>query len=194
MAGQLTSPPASLNAAVDTVLGFVNTRFDGKGGHIERFSDAADFTAWAREQGLLGDETVSESEAVAARELREALVAVLLAHADHPESTELRVAEAERHLEHAGGLYPIQVTLTARGSTVAAQNRGAAGVFGTVLAAANEIVHHDAWWRMKACCAHPCEHGLFDRTKNGAQRFCGPKCASRAAMRAMRERRRDEAT
>src|ERR1700761_5236064 len=119
MAEHAAHPSGDLEGAVETVLGFVNTRFDGKGGHVERFGDAADFTAWAREQKLmLGDETVTESEAAAARELRAALVAVLLAHADHPESSALRLADAERHLEHVGGLYPVRVTLSARGSAV----------------------------------------------------------------------------
>src|ERR1700744_6386205 len=175
MTGQAAAVPESLDSAVETVLGFVNTRFDGKGGHIERFGDAADFTDWAREQGLLSDETVSESEVAAARELRAALVAVLLDHADHPESTEMQVQDAERHLEHVSELYPVRVTLSTRGSTVAAQHRGAGGVFGSVLAAADQIAQHDAWWRMKACCSTPCQHGLFDRTKNGSQKFCSPK-------------------
>jgi predicted RNA-binding Zn ribbon-like protein len=175
---------------VQTVLSFVNTRYEDKGRYLERFGDAADFGAWARERELIGDETVSESEVAAARELRAALLTMMLAHADHPDVTDLQLQDSERYLAHAGGLYPVRVMLSATGSTVAGQNQGAAGVFGTVLAAANEIVQHDAWWRMKACCSRPCRHGFVDRTKNGAQRFCDSRCASRAAMRAMRERRR----
>ena len=193
MGSQASVLAESADAAIDTVLGFVNTRFDGKGGRIERFGSVADFTAWAGERGLIRRETVSESEVVAARELRSALVTVLLAHADHPDVTGERLAAAERFLDHAGSLYPVRITLSARGSTVAAQSRGAAGVFGAVLAAANEIVQHDGWARMKGCCSPPCQHAFVDRTKNGAQRFCAPKCASRAAMRAMRERHRDAA-
>jgi predicted RNA-binding Zn ribbon-like protein len=118
-------------------------------------------------------------------------VTVLLAHADHPDVTDEQLKDAERFLDHVGSLYPVRITLSAQGSTVIAQNRGAAGVFGAVLAAANEIAQHDGWKRMKGCCSPPCQHAFVDRTKNGGQRFCEPKCASRAAMRAMRERRRD---
>jgi len=142
-------------------------------------------------QGLIGDETVSESEAAAARELREALVRILQAHSNHPEVTHDQLQEAERHLAHAGSLYPVRITLSANGAKMAGQSGGAAGVFGDVLAAANDIVQHDAWWRIKACCSHPCLHGFLDRTKNGSQRYCDAKCASRAAMRAMRERKRE---
>jgi len=119
-------------------------------------------------------------------------VTVLLAHADHPEFDPAQLIAAERHLVHAGELYPVRVTLSAAGATNVGHHRGAAGVFGTVLAAANEIGLHGAWWRMKACCSPPCQHGVFDRTKNGSQRFCVTKWASRAAMRSMRERRRDD--
>jgi predicted RNA-binding Zn ribbon-like protein len=191
MTSQAAVLPESADAAVDTVLGFVNTRFDGKGGRIERFGNVADFTAWAAERGLMEDATVSESEVVAARELRAALVTVLLAHNDHPEVGDGQLADAERFLDHAGTLYPVRITLSARGSTVTAGHRGAAGVFGTVLAAANEIAQQDGWGRMKGCASHPCQHAFVDRTKRGGQRFCDSKCASRAAMRAMRERRRD---
>lgn len=178
--------------AVQTVLGFVNTRFDGKGGRVERFGGVEDFTAWAVERGLIGEgETVGESEVFAARELRAALVTVLLSHADHPDATPDRLAEAERVLEHAGGRYPVRVSLSAQGSTTGPYSRGAAGVLGTVLAAANEIAQRGGWTRMKGCCSPPCEHGFVDRTKNGAQRFCGTRCASRATMRLARERRRD---
>jgi predicted RNA-binding Zn ribbon-like protein len=193
MAAQATVNLDRIEAAIETLLAFVNTRNDGKGGRVERFGNATDFADWARERKLIGDDTVSESEAAAARELRAALVSVLQAHSGHAAMTEAQLSEAERHLAHAAELYPVRITLSAAGSSVGGQNRGAAGVFGRILAAANEIAAHDAWWRMKACCSRPCLHGFADRTKNGAQRYCNPRCASRAAMRAMRERRREEA-
>jgi predicted RNA-binding Zn ribbon-like protein len=176
--------------AFDTVLGFVNTRHDPKSGHFERFGDAADFSEWARDRGLLDDETVSESEAAAARELRTALLALMSAHANPESRTRQEVDDAERHLAHAGELYPVKVTLSMSGSAVAGHGRGAAGVFGSVLGAANELVQQSDWGRLKACACEPCENGFADRTKSANQLYCGPTCASRAAMRAMRERRR----
>jgi predicted RNA-binding Zn ribbon-like protein len=176
--------------AFDAVLGFVNTRLDPKAGRIERFGDAADFSEWAREHGLLDDGTVSESEAAAARELRSALLVIMLAHANPESMTSQQIEEAERHLAHAGELYPVKVTISMAGSAVTGHGRGAAGVFGSVLAAANELVQQSNWGRLKACACDPCENGFADRTKSGNQRYCGSNCASRAAMRAMRERRR----
>ena len=191
MAKRIAPFPVGTDAAVETVLGFVNTRQDTVG-RVEKFGNADDFAAWAREHGLMGDETVSESEASAARELRSALLTVMLAHSENPVVTPEKVQQAERHLEHAGDLYPVKVTLSTQGASLSKQGRGAAGVFGEVLAAANEIAQHNRWTRMKACCSEPCEHGFVDRTKNGSQRFCEAKCASRAAMRVMRERKRSE--
>jgi predicted RNA-binding Zn ribbon-like protein len=176
--------------AFDTLLGFVNTRHDPKSGHFEQFGDAADFSRWARERGLLDDATVSESEAAAARELRSALLALMLAHANPESRTSREIDDAERHLAHAGELYPVKVTLSMSGSAVTGHDRGAAGVFGSVLGAANELVQQNNWGRLKACACDPCENGFADRTKSGNQLYCGPTCASRAAMRAMRERRR----
>lgn len=188
MAGKRSEIEVS-DSAVRLVLEFVNTRFDGKGGHVERFGNADDFTDWAREFGLLGDEMVSESEAAAARELRAALLTMLLVHSNHPDVTSEQVDEAEQQLVHAGRLYPVRIILSRNGSNIDGQNAGAAGVLGKVLAAANEAVQRGAWGRVKACCSEPCRHGFMDRTKNESQRYCGPKCASREAMRAMRERR-----
>lgn len=190
MAASTTIRLDETEESVEKLLAFINTRYDGKGGRVERFGNAEDFRAWGRERGLIADETVTESEAAAARELRAALVRILQAHSEHPEMTTDELREAERHLEHAAGLYPVRITLSADGSKVAGQSRGAAGIFGDVLAAAHDLAQHDAWWRMKACCSHPCLHGFVDRTKNGSQRYCDAKCTSRAAMRAMRERKR----
>jgi predicted RNA-binding Zn ribbon-like protein len=190
MTGPKVAPEREGDDAVEKLLAFVNTRADNVG-RVERFGSVEDFSEWAREHGVLGGETVSESEVVAARELREALVTLMLAHADHPAATPERLQAAERHLEHVGNLYPVRVTVSAGGSAVTPQGSGAAGTFGAVLAAAHEIARQDGWARMKCCCSAPCEHGFVDHTKNGAQRYCQPKCASRAAMRAMRERRRD---
>lgn len=174
----------------ETVLAFVNTRDDALG-RPERFGSATDFAAWARENALGGDGVISESEAAAAREMRSALVTLLLAHAAHPGRSEEKIREAEQFLAHAAELYPVKVTLMAGGASAVGQRRGAAGTLGSVLAAANAVVERGDWARLKACCSDPCEHGFYDRTKNGSQRHCSTTCASRATSRAKRGRRRE---
>lgn len=178
--------------AMDMVLDFVNTRLDPKAGRVERLGTAKDFSDWARGRGLLDDGTVAESEAAAARELRAALVTISLAHADPGRVNSRQLDDAERCLAHAADLYPVKVTIAMRGSTVTGHGRGAASVLGSVLAAANNLVQQSDWGRLKACACEPCENGFADRTKSGKQRYCGPNCASRSAMRSMRRRRRVE--
>jgi predicted RNA-binding Zn ribbon-like protein len=190
MTKEALDPCGQAGDAFETLLGFVNTRSDPKDHRVERFGNASDFCDWARDGGLLYDQTVSESEAAAARELRSALVTIMLAHANSAGVSDQQIADAERYLAHAGESYPVKVTISAAGSAVAGHSRGAAGVLGGVLAAANELVQQGNWGRMKACSCGPCEKAFADRTKAGNQLYCGPSCASRAAMRAMRERRR----
>lgn len=175
----------------ETLLAFVNTRDDALG-RCERFGTASDFAEWASENGLGGEGVLSESEAAAAREMRSALLTLLLAHATHPDRSAQQIRDAERFFSHAAELYPVKVVLSARGSSVTGQGRGAAGILGSVLAAANTVIERGDWARVKACCSHPCEHGFYDRTKNGSQRHCSTTCASRATSRAKRERRREE--
>src|SRR5258707_6527 len=119
---------------VDRLLLFVNTRADGAG-RPERFGTAADFAHWTAEQDLLpADTVVSDSDAAGARELRDALVTVLLAHADDPTVSQAELATAESYLRQAGSRYPLRTILTAGGARLTPQAIGVPGLFGSVLA------------------------------------------------------------
>jgi predicted RNA-binding Zn ribbon-like protein len=179
----------AVQAPVATVLEFVNTRLDVRG-RTERFGSADAFAEWAREHELLDGEPVTESDAAAARELRTAVLALLRAHSPAQDIAADELRDAEAQLAHAADRYPVKVVLSAGGSSIGGSGRGAAGVFGEVLAAAGKVAQHGDWARLKACCSDPCQHAFVDRTKNGAQMYCDSVCSSRAAMRAMRERRR----
>jgi hypothetical protein len=66
--------------STETLLNFVNTRADA-GGRVEQFGTGAALAEWAAEHDLLdGDTVVTDADAAAARELRDALVSVMLAH------------------------------------------------------------------------------------------------------------------
>lgn len=182
MASQAGDDPA------EGVLEFVNTRPYEPLGLCEQFGTADDFSAWARERGLLGDEPVSESGAAAARELRAALVTVMKAHSEHAGLSESELEEAEHSLAHAGELYPVKVTLAAHDSEVTGHGRGVAGALGAVLAAGQLAVGRGTWNRLKVCTCEPCEKGFIDHTKSGRQRYCSSTCSSRAAMRSLRQR------
>ncbi|WP_331738477.1 CGNR zinc finger domain-containing protein [Streptomyces sp. NBC_01276] len=178
--------------AVETVLAFVNTRADG-GGRRELFGDGHSFAAWLAEHDEFGGETVAtDADAAAARELRDALVTLLLAHSGEEESLGEPLQHAEQHLRRAGALYPLATVVTARGVELASPQAGVPGVFGTVLAAVTTFAQTGDWGRIKACRNPPCHFGFFDRTRNGAGLYCSTGCGSQVSMRNYRQRQRRE--
>jgi predicted RNA-binding Zn ribbon-like protein len=177
---------------VDTVLTFVNTRADA-GGRLELFGDAEAFAAWLAEQDRFGGRAdVTDADAAAARELREALVTVLLAHSGDERGRGAPLDAAERHLRRAGSLYRLSTAITAHGAQLASEQSGAPHVFGTVLAAVTEFAQQGDWGRIKACRNPPCHLGFFDRTRNGAGLYCSTACNSQVSMRNHRQRQRQK--
>jgi predicted RNA-binding Zn ribbon-like protein len=132
---------------------------------------------------------VTDADAAAARELRDALVMVLLAHNGTPEADGEHVTRAERLLEQAGIRYPLTTVITTGGASILPGSAGVPGMFGAVLAAVTELALRDEWSRLKACANPPCHLGFVDRTRNRAGRFCGSACASQVSVRAYRQRK-----
>ncbi|MFB7620248.1 CGNR zinc finger domain-containing protein [Kitasatospora sp. NPDC056181] len=191
-AGSPKLGPRAVTPAVETVLAFVNTRADGSG-RREVFGDGNSFAAWLAEYDEFGGETVAtDADAAAARELRDALVTVLLAHSGDEESLGEPLQHAERHLRRAGSLYPLATVVTAGGVELASQQAGVERVFGTVLAAVTTFAQSSDWGRVKACRNPPCHFGFFDRTRNGGGLYCSPGCGSQVSMRNYRRRQRQE--
>lgn len=191
-AGSSKLSPRTVTPAVETVLAFVNTRADGSG-RRELFGDGDSFAAWLAEYDEFGGDTVAtDADAATARELRDALVTVLLAHSGDEESLGEPLRHAERHLRRAGSLYPLATVVTADGVELASPQAGVEGVFGTVLAAVTTFAQSSDWGRIKACRNPPCHFGFFDRTRNGVGLYCSPGCGSQVSMRNYRQRRRRE--
>ncbi|MFG3662375.1 CGNR zinc finger domain-containing protein [Streptomyces sp. NPDC047706] len=182
----LTQPPSA-----DVVLRFVNTHPAGPHELPERFGNAQDLRTWLLEQAMGSESThVTEADAASARELREALITVLLAHSAGQESAPDGLAEAERFLRHAASRYPLVTVVTASGASLAPAQTDVPGLFGTVLASATELAQAGVWDRVRACRHTPCHYGFFDRTRNKNSVYCGPGCGSRASMRAYRQRKK----
>ncbi|MGK8556129.1 CGNR zinc finger domain-containing protein [Nocardia gipuzkoensis] len=188
------SPKRSRPDAAEIVLQFVNTRADGAG-NIEVFGTATGFADWAVEQDLLTTESVvTDSDAAAARELRDALVTVFLAHAGDPAVDAAQIADAEKYLRQAGARYPLTTVVTMENAQLIAGATGVPGALGTILAAVTEAAHSGDWMRIKACCNPPCHFGFVDRTRNRAARYCSPGCGSQVSMRAYRQRQKQAAS
>ncbi|MEU9298519.1 CGNR zinc finger domain-containing protein [Streptomyces sp. NPDC012693] len=191
-AGSAKTSPRTVMPTVETVLAFVNTRADGAG-RRELFKDGDSFAAWLAEHDEFGGETMAtDADAAAARELRDALVTLLLAHSGDEECLGQSLQHAEQHLRRAGALYPLATVVTAGGVELASPQAGVPRVFGTVLAAVTASAQTGNWGRVKACRNPPCHFGFFDRTRNGAGLYCSTSCGSQVSMRSYRRRQRQE--
>jgi predicted RNA-binding Zn ribbon-like protein len=183
--------PRVITAEAEAVLDFVNTRADA-GGRRELFGDAQGFEAWlaGHEQFGGADAVVTDADAAVARELRDALVVVLLAHSGEEDVAGEPLRIAEDHLRRAGSLYPLASVIGATGVRLTSPQSGVAHVFGTVLAAVTEFAQSGQWKRVKACRNPPCHSGFFDRTRNGAALYCSSGCSAQVSMRKYRQRQR----
>lgn len=179
--------------ALELVLAFANTHADG-GDRVERFTDAEGLTTWLTEVSWGGAEparTVTDSDVVEARELRDALVTVLLSHSSDPSTSEPEVRSAEAILERAGDRSPVAVRLSGAEARLGPGCTGVAGAFAGVLAAATELALSGQWARIKACRNEPCHFAFFDRSKNTSAGYCSTQCSSQASMRAYRARKKE---
>ncbi|MFF3609190.1 CGNR zinc finger domain-containing protein [Streptomyces sp. NPDC002463] len=189
-AGSPEPSPRTVTPTVETVLAFVNTRTDGSG-RRELFGDGDSFAAWLAERDEFGgDPVVTDADAAVARELRDALVTVLLAHTGDEESLGEPLLRAERHLRRVGSLYPLATVITADGAELASPQAGVPRAFGTVLAAVTTLAQSSDWGRIKACRNPPCHFGFLDRTRNGKGLYCSTGCGSQVSMRKHRRRQR----
>jgi predicted RNA-binding Zn ribbon-like protein len=185
--GKSTLSPLAL------VLAFANTHADA-GDRVERFTDAEGLTAWLGDVAWSGAEparTVTDSDVVEARELRDALVTVLLSHSNDPGTLDQAVRSAEAILERAGDKCPVAVRLSGAEARLGPGCGGVAGAFAGVLAAATELALSGQWARIKACRNEPCHFAFFDRSKNTSAGYCSTQCSSQASMRAYRARKKN---
>lgn len=183
--------PLSPPPAVELLLDFVNTRADA-GGRQESLGNAEALEQWVRKNGLADHDTAPTSaDAASARELRDALVMVMLAHAGADACTEGALALAESHLRRRAALHPLVSVITTGGAELISGQTGIPRVFGTILAAVTDFARQGNWSRLKACRNPSCHLGFFDRTRNSSALYCSSGCNSQVSMRAYRQRQKD---
>lgn len=190
MAMDASRTTLSPSEAAEVLLTFVNTRaIDGS---REELLDGAAFSRWLRKEDLIDSASlVTDADAAAARELRDALVIVLLAHAG--EQDEAGRAGAEEYLRRSAELYPLAPVITASGVHLAPTQSGVPGALATMLAAASDVALRGSWMRLKACRNPPCHLGFYDRTRNSSAAYCSPnRCGAQVAMRTYRSRKAKE--
>lgn len=179
------SSPLVPTPAAELVLAFVNTR--ALRGERERLADAASLRGWLIGAQLAdADVHVTGADVTAARELREALIGVLLTHAGAP----VRDEDVSR-LRHFGESHPVRPVVDASGAVLSPTAQGVAGALARVLAAAAELALRGTWGRVKACRNPPCRLGYYDRSRNQAAVYCDARtCGAQMAARAYRARTR----
>ncbi|WP_433450807.1 CGNR zinc finger domain-containing protein [Streptomyces sp. CA-142005] len=124
---------------------------------------------------------ITEDGLAEARELRESLRAVLLAHAGHPPHRE--VAPLGRLLAHA----PLYVAVDDSDGSAALAPAPDAPLLSRVAAAVAEGLTQGTWMRLKACEAPDCHWAYYDRSPAGRGRWCSMQvCGARAKMRRYR--------
>ena len=175
----------------DLVLGFANTH-----GHLgrlpERFADCAGLRDWLSQQGLDPKAlVVTGADVIEAREIRDALVTVMVSHADAEAATADELLVAEHALQRAAQRYPLQANITREGAGLSSVQPGLAGVIGSVLASVVGLAQSGQWNRFKAC--RNCHHSFVDQSRNASATFCRTSCKSQAGMRAYRSRQRGSA-
>lgn len=176
----------------DLVLGFANTH-----GHLgrlpENFADSAGLRDWLSQQQEVDPAllVVTAADVIEAREIRDALVTVMVSHADPEAASADELIVAEQALQRAAQRYPLQANITREGAGLSSVQSGLAGLIGSVLASVVELAQSGQWDRFKAC--RNCHHSFVDQSRNASATFCRTSCKSQAGMRAYRSRQRDSA-
>jgi predicted RNA-binding Zn ribbon-like protein len=175
----------------DLVLGFANTH-----GHLgrlpEQFADSAGLRDWLSQQQVDSKVLViTATDVIEAREIRDALVTVMVSHADAEAATADELLVADQALQRAAQRYPLQANITREGAGLSSAQQGVAGVIGSVLASVVELAQSGQWNRFKAC--RNCHHSFVDQSRNASATFCRTSCKSQAGMRAYRSRQRGTA-
>jgi predicted RNA-binding Zn ribbon-like protein len=178
-------------ASVESVLGFANTHED-RFGRAERFADAAGLSAWLTENGLAeAAADVTAADAGAVRELRDALITVLLGHSGDPRTSAEALEEAEDLLRRTAVRYPLVTVVSRSGARLLPAHRGLPGALGGVFAAMTELALTGTWNRVKAC--RNCHFAFYDRSRNTSGAYCSNTCSTQVGMRNYRQRHREAA-
>ncbi|WP_225840197.1 CGNR zinc finger domain-containing protein [Streptomyces sp. NK08204] len=143
--------------------------------NIETGADSLDTVEGRGRFGL------AEGEAEAARELRESLRAVLLAHAGHPPHR--TVTPLGELLARAS----LHVAVDDRDGSARLAPADTGPLLSRVAAAVAEALVAGTWTRLKACESTTCHWAYYDRSPAGRGRWCSMQvCGARAKMRRYR--------
>jgi predicted RNA-binding Zn ribbon-like protein len=168
---------------LEAVRDFVNT-YDYED-ERDALADPQALTDWLGEHGL-GDLEAGAAELRRARELREALHAILRHHS----GAELD-PDAPRAVDAAADRARLAVVFDEHGhARMEPKAGGVDGALGRLLAAVADAQRDGTWGRLKACLADDCQWAFYDRSRNRSGVWCDMKvCGNRHKVREFRARR-----
>jgi predicted RNA-binding Zn ribbon-like protein len=162
------------------VQAFVNS-VDAEHGP-DLFDGAAGLAEWLERHGLAAD--VGPDDPAAAREVREALRALLHANNGAPSDP-----AAEAVLDRAARRSRLEPAFGA--GALVPRADGVDGAIGRVLAAAFAAMLDGSWRRLKACPREVCGWAFYDRSSNASATWCSMRvCGGRVKAGAYYRRRR----
>jgi predicted RNA-binding Zn ribbon-like protein len=166
------------------VQDFVNTVDREHGPDL--LDDPAALRQWLDLRSLAPGAAIGRAEAEAARELREALRALLLSNNGEPEAPGARAA-----LEAAGRRGMLEAAFAPDVPRLVARANGIDGALATVVAAAFAAMLDGSWTRLKACPRDVCGWAFYDRSTNASATWCSMRvCGGRVKAGTYYRRRR----
>jgi predicted RNA-binding Zn ribbon-like protein len=183
--GSTPQPPKRLPAPepLRLVQDFVNTR------DIEEDRDDLvkpdDLKEFLKERDLIpARATLSPADLERARDVREAIRALLAANTGDPLDT-----VALRKLNRAAEASPMTVRFDEEGSTLLPRQSGIDGALGRIIGTVFRSMADGTWTRLKACRRHTCQWAFYDASKNGSSRWCSMRvCGNREKAKSFRRR------
>jgi predicted RNA-binding Zn ribbon-like protein len=176
---------AKIPHSLELVIDFVNTLDPDE--PADALATPEGLGDWLTQRGLLGaaDLPVGEVDRREAVRLREALLALMLAHnglaADEKAACELDQVARRGELG---------VQFRADGSApLASRAQGFAAALAELVVPVAEAARDGSWQRVKACRAEDCQWAFYDRSRNRSGVWCDMAvCGNRAKVRAYRRR------
>ena len=169
------------------VQAFVNTVASEGKFHWEAIGDPDSLRSWFARRGLLAEAApVGEADVARAREVREALRALLATNNGRGVPAGA-VATLNAAAERAG----LEVRFGEDGPMTPVPTKGGIdGAIGRVLAAVHSAMEEGTWGRLKACRNEGCGWAFYDRSRNRSGAWCSMEvCGNRSKTRAYRQRK-----
>jgi len=183
-------PPKRLPAPepLRLIQDFVNTNdIEGDRDDLVKPDDLKEFL---RDRSLIpARSSISEADLERAREVREAIRALLAANTGDPLDT-----GALRKLNRAADAVPMTIRFDETGSMLLPRPTGIDSAIGHIIGTVFRAMTDGTWVRLKACRRHTCQWAFYDNSKNGSSRWCSMKvCGNREKAETYRRRQATDA-